>query len=229
MSQQSISSGSSGPIYIRWKLNDMLDELHRTSDPLEKLMVGQLIRLKKQQMQKLTEHTGRTGDTDSIDSLSADDVYDLDSDNSDSRNDKSKTSKSVKSTKSAKSDKSAKSTKSDKSNKSAKPVKSKQIAELDELERIKKDSLKQINKQNKKKIREDAYKEMIDEQNRDDDVDLSNQRTDRFWPNKDLADPNYARYIKEDRMNNQLMERLNSEIDFRMSGPSKRIIKAFEN
>ena len=43
-------------------------------------------------------------------------------------------------------------------------------------------------------------------------------------------DPIYAKYMKEDIMNNKMMERLNSEIDFRQTECDKTIIeKPFDN
>lgn len=47
---------------------------------------------------------------------------------------------------------------------------------------------------------------------------------------KSSYDPKYAKYMKEDIMNNRMMERLNSEIDFRQSNYDKSVIeKPFDN
>jgi hypothetical protein len=198
-------------ININWKLNDLINELDRTTNPIERLMISQFIRIKKRQNEL---NYKKTGETESLDSLSADDKYDLDSDSNDS-------------------DISTK-----KSKKVNKKSKSNAEKELERFEKIRKDSLKQLKKIEIDKARKEAYSEMLDDVNdvdnsSDDQIDaIYKQRGDneKHWDNKDMYNSDYARYAKEDKLNNRMMERLNSEIDFRLTGNAKdNIVKPFDD
>jgi hypothetical protein len=205
-------------ININWKLNDLINELDRTTDPIERLMISQFIRIKKRQNELNYKKTGKTGETESLDSLSAEDKYDLDSDSNDS-DVSNKKSKKI-------------------SSKSKSNNKSNAEKELERFEKIRKDSLKQLKKIEIDKARKEAYSEILDDVNdvddsSDDQIDaIYKQRGDneKHWDNKDMYNSDYARYAKEDKLNNRMMERLNSEIDFRLTGNAKdNIVKPFDD
>lgn len=116
------------------------------------------------------------------------------------------------------------------SNESIPTVKSKtKNTELDEIMKLQKDSLGELDKISKIK----AYVSMIDENKKDaDKQDIENVRGKReqLWQSKDIYDPRYVKYQKEDAMNNKMMERLNSEIDFRTDDTGKiKIEKPFDD
>ena len=69
-----------------------------------------------------------------------------------------------------------------------------------------------LNKQQKNDNRQDIYKKIIE--------DNKKEESNKSQWNK-IYDPKYIKYAKEDAMNNKLMERLNSEIDFRHDDISK--------
>ena len=91
-----------------------------------------------------------------------------------------------------------------------------QQASLNMLERINNIKSKDANIVNKKKIN---------------DVNVLNSSrgtNESKWNTQ--HDPKYAKYMKEDIMNNRVMERLNSEIDFIQEGCNKTVIeKPFDN
>jgi hypothetical protein len=47
--------------------------------------------------------------------------------------------------------------------------------------------------------------------------DMKNKNEKTVWGTAKISDPKYAEHVKHDTMNNKLMDRLNSEIDFRMN------------
>lgn len=85
------------------------------------------------------------------------------------------------------------------------------------------DELMDILKKQKEKISEiddvqkmKAYAEILEDNIKDKDnkeVELTRGKTESKWGS--TYDPKYIKYVKEDLLNNKLMERLNSEIDFR--------------
>ena len=101
--------------------------------------------------------------------------------------------------------------------------------ELESIMKNQKDSLIELDKQAKLK----AYVEMIDDNRKDKDQEAivkTRGKNELLWESKGIYDPRYADYQKQDTMNNNLMERLNSEIDFRMYDPKKmRIEKPFND
>lgn len=66
-----------------------------------------------------------------------------------------------------------------------------------------------------------AYNELIqdndndNDKNKDKDKAKDKNKDEKPWNNNMSSDPKYSKFMKEDSMNNKLMERLNSEIDFR--------------
>jgi hypothetical protein len=92
---------------------------------------------------------------------------------------------------------------------------------LDKLERL-------------KKIK--AYEQLLNDNLKEKDMNEIERRRgegERKWGTVGTMgklNPEYKKYMEEDGMNNKLMERLNSEIDFRLSGDNRTIIsKPFDN
>lgn len=191
---------------IKSTVDQLEYELSHTRDPMERLMIRNFIRIRVQQD---TLNTTHMKEIESIESLSEEDKYDLDSEDSHPR--KSKNNK-----------------KNDK--------KSKRFKELEELEKIKKSSMRELRKKTIHKAREETYKEMVDGDDTGEEYD-SNDLESQFnsewrpkWNSKDLNDPKYAKYVKEDRLNNKMMERLNSEIEFMIDERSPtNIVKPFDS
>ena len=77
-----------------------------------------------------------------------------------------------------------------------------------------------------------AYQELVNENNKQNDKNMIEKirgKGENKWNNDTLNDPQYTKYVKEDFMNNKLMERLNTEIDFRHSeGKKIQIQKPFD-
>lgn len=101
--------------------------------------------------------------------------------------------------------------------------------ELDNIFKQQEESLNELDKLAKIK----AYVSMIDENRKDIDQEeliKKRGRNEEIWQNKNLYDPKYIKYQKDDVMNNKLMERLNSEIDFRSDDTQKiSIEKPFDD
>ena len=57
----------------------------------------------------------------------------------------------------------------------------------------------------------------------------SRVKNEKLWKNENIHDPKYSKYVKEDMMNNRMMERLNSEIDFRLDDGKMKIEKPFDD
>jgi len=113
--------------------------------------------------------------------------------------------------------------------KSKQKVLTKAEKEYELIMKKQKDSLNELDKLAKIK----AYAEMIDDNRKDkDQKDIVKNRgkVETMWQSKDIYDPRYIGYQKDDTMNNNLMERLNSEIDFRTDRPQKtKIEKPFND
>lgn len=105
--------------------------------------------------------------------------------------------------------------------------KTKKNAELDVILKKQKESLSELDKLNKIK----AYADMIEDNKKDkdnQDIEQHRGKTERVWGS--TYDPRYIKYAKEDTMNNKVMERLNSEIDFRNEdGKRNQIEKPFDD
>jgi hypothetical protein len=187
---------------INRTVKELMHEYNHTRDPMERFMIKNFIRIRSQQ-DTMTQRM--KSETDSIESLSEEDKYDLDSEDSEEKPQKS-------------------------------GKRTKNIEELEELEKIKKNSMRELKKNKIDKIREDAYREMIDgDESDNEEYDNNDERDDRGqdhsrWRSEDLNDPKYAKYAKEDRLNNRMMERLNTEIDFRKEDNSRNnIVKPFDD
>lgn len=93
----------------------------------------------------------------------------------------------------------------------------KSLNELDNISRIK------------------AYTELLEENKRDGDkheLEKARGQREKLWEVHGTYDPKYINYQKDDVMNNKLMERLNTEIDFRSEtsfGGKAKIEKPFDN
>lgn len=199
-------------------LECLYQDYYRARDPLEKIIIQNMIRLKEQQ-------SLQDAMSESLQSLDSEDDYDpiLRKDHK---------QKHI-------------------ARKSAKPKDAddvENLEKLDKLDQVIDSSLKQICKKQEDDLRAQAYREIIEGsgKNREDgyeadDDDYNDRkshkesimrqrgRMERAFRNKDLDDPKYAQYIQGDKLNNKMMERLNSEIDFRMQGVDRRtVIKPFE-
>lgn len=212
-------------IHINRTVEELQLELNATRDSMKRMMIENFIRIKERQ----DALNNLRMETESLDSLSEEDKYDFDSDDSEEFVEPVDNSKSITVKKSNKN-----STKNSNRNSNKK---SESLEELEELEKIKKSSMRELKKKRIDKIREAAYREMIDGDNgeneesddMDDEENLENIDHNSRWRSKDLNDPKYARYVKEDRLNNKMMERLNSEIDFLAEGRSmSTIVKPFD-
>lgn len=99
--------------------------------------------------------------------------------------------------------------------------------ELDVILKNQKDSISELDKLHKIK----AYAEMIEDNKKEKDtesIETHRGKTERVWGT--TYDPRYTKYAKEDTMNNKVMERLNSEIDFRNDdGKRSHIEKPFDD
>lgn len=92
---------------------------------------------------------------------------------------------------------------------------------LNDILKEQEDSLYKLKKVNEMK----AYQELLEENERE-----STQKIKDSVSSK--VDPKYAKYVEQDHANNKLMERLNCEVDFRLSGYDNdrkvKIISPFE-
>lgn len=62
-----------------------------------------------------------------------------------------------------------------------------------------------------------AYKQLLDENQQEtnlEDIHNTRGKIEKKWESKNIYDPKYINLQKNDHLNNKLMERLNSEIDF---------------
>ena len=226
-------------IPIGRRLDELVNELQYVSDPVERIILTNLIRIKQKQNVIMEQRTGKTGDTESLDSLSGDEIYDVDSiDTSTDDVDKAghKAGHKVEH-------------KSKRANRRFKRS-GRSNAELEELELSEKtrmNSLKEIKKKELQKLREEAYQEMLESEMDTDDEggeggedghnneDIDGRRDEETDESDDMRwgatikDPRYDNYVREDKLNNKMMERLNTEIDFRTEARSSEIIKPFDD
>ena len=74
--------------------------------------------------------------------------------------------------------------------------------------------------------KEEAYQRILNDNIREKQKERHDHENNRKWNKR--ADPKYAREVEKDFANNKLMERMNSELDFRIHGPDKsHMSKAF--
>jgi len=90
---------------------------------------------------------------------------------------------------------------------------------LDNILRQREDSLKELDKLKESKT------EQKDEDEENDILVKNRGKNEKLFKNNNKIDSKYIKYIETDQMNNKLMERLNSEIDFRSEGINKSIIE----
>ena len=99
--------------------------------------------------------------------------------------------------------------------------------EITEIIKSQKKSLSELDKLTKIKV----YKKILEDNKKEKDINEIVQtrgKTESVWGT--TYDPKYAQFAKEDIMNNRLMERLNTEIDFRQDGDDKiKIEKPFDD
>lgn len=97
--------------------------------------------------------------------------------------------------------------------------------ELDNIIKKQRESLSELDKLNKIK----AYAELLEDNKKDkdnEDIEQTRGKTEKVWGS--IYDPKYIKYAKEDTLNNKVMERLNSEIDFRLEDNGRiQIVKPF--
>jgi hypothetical protein len=108
-----------------------------------------------------------------------------------------------------------------------KSKKSNKNTEISDIIKSQKKSLSELDKLTKIK----AYNKILEDNKKEKDIkDIVQTRgkTESVWGT--TYDPRYAKFAKEDNMNNRLMERLNTEIDFRQDGNDKiKIEKPFDD
>jgi len=74
---------------------------------------------------------------------------------------------------------------------------------------------------------DEAYQRILKDNKRDEQYEIKKNEHDKLWNKK--ADPKYERELEKDFANNKLMERMNSELDFRVHGVDKNSMsKAFK-
>jgi hypothetical protein len=99
---------------------------------------------------------------------------------------------------------------------------------LEAIHKKQESGLQELDKISKMK----AYAELIEDnkkESKNDEIKKKRGNREEKWKSHDIHDPKYEKYIKEDSMNNKLMERLNSEIDFRMDDVKVAIEKPFDD
>lgn len=205
---------------INSTIADIANDIRETRDPIKRTILERFLSIKMNQLRSEAEDP-------SLDDLSEN--YE-DSDSSSTHDQSQSTSQSTSQSKTqTKTNKSQ--SKSQTKTKTQSKTKTKSIAEI-EYESIIKDQKHSLDELDKiAKIK--AYSEIINDNRKDrDQKDLIKTRGDKekMWESKAIYDPRYIEYQKDDVMNNKLMERLNSEIDFRMDDPRRtKIEKPFND
>ena len=186
---------------IRCSIDELRYDIRQTDDPIKKTMLKKFLDIKMNQLRSIDDDPSL--DDLSENSISEETEKSEDSEDSDVANDESKIKK-------------------DKERLAAKK-------ELDNIMKKQEESFNELDKLAKIK----AYVSMINENRKDNDQQeliIKRGKTEGMWQNKDLYDPRYIKYQKEDVMNNKLMERLNSEIDFRIDDAGRmRVEKPFDD
>ena len=96
--------------------------------------------------------------------------------------------------------------------------------ELSKIIKQQNDGLNELDKLAKIK----GYVDMLGDNKREEDIkeiEKNRGKGERAWECKSIYDPRYVKYQKDDTMNNKMMERLNSEIDFRLDECGKMKIE----
>jgi hypothetical protein len=179
-------------IILNCTMNDLMQDIRATEDPIRKIILKKFLDLKSREMMAASEDPSLDGisDTEYVDDkLEKEIVQKIDA-----------------------------------------PKKVRQIkknVELDHILKKQKESLSELDNLNKKK----AYMELIEDNNKakdNQDIEQHRGKTERIWGS--TYDPRYIKYAKEDTMNNKVMERLNSEIEFRNDdGQRTHIEKPFDD
>jgi hypothetical protein len=188
---------------INCSVDDLRYDIRQTDDPIKKTLLKKFLDIKMNQLRS-------ANDDPSLDDLSENSLFEESNDETDNANNDANND----------------------TNNDANKQNKKMLAAKKELDNIMKQQMESLNELDKlAKIK--AYAAMIDENRKDkDQQELINKRgkAEGKWQNKDIYDPRYIKFQKEDVMNNKLMERLNSEIDFRSDDPRKtQIEKPFDD
>lgn len=206
------------------KINASAEELMRdikiTDDPIKKTLLKKFLDLKIAEMRMESEDPSLDGlsvdmDSDLSDNISVDKSINSEDMNENEDNIHSEQEQTSRVSGYKKSDiiNKKKTEKSHKSIKRFKDMMKKQESSLSELDNI---------------TRVKAYAALIEDNRIDTDkreLEKTRGKLEKVWEGHKTYDPRYIKYQKEDIMNNRLMERLNSEIDFRIDGDNKRIIE----
>lgn len=100
---------------------------------------------------------------------------------------------------------------------------------LKKMMKQQKNILSEFDRANKVK----AYVELIEDDKKEKDKKMIQEcrgKNEKYWETHGLYDEKYSKYAKDDTMNNKMMERLNSEIGFRLDDNNKmRIVKPFDD
>lgn len=173
-------------------VDDLMHDIRTTPDPIRQTILKHFLEIKIRNMRAEQEDP-------SLEDLSDDNCESETGDtNSDEKKDMSKTNLSVEELKKI---------------------------ELEKILKKQKDSLTQLDNLSKGKVTRDkikAYIDIIEDNKRESDereIHMTRGKTEHVWGS--TYDPRYAKYVKEDTMNNKMMERLNSEIEFRCDETGK--------
>jgi len=194
---------------INSTIADIANDIRETRDPIRRTILERFLTIKMNQLRSEAEDP-------SLDDLS-ENYEDSDSDSNANHNQSQSKSTSK--------------SQSQPQSQSRSKSKSKSTAEMEyeSIMKEQKNSLDELDKIAKMK----AYSEIINDNRKDKDQKaLIKTRGDKekMWESKGIYDPKYIEYQKDDEMNNKLMERLNSEIDFRMDDPRRtKIEKPFND
>ena len=85
------------------------------------------------------------------------------------------------------------------------------------------DRIIEFQKEEHEEIKNDAYNKLIE----NNELEFEKEKEDKYWNKK--IDPKYKKEVESDFSNNKLMDRLNSELDFRIEGNKKNVIKPYLN
>lgn len=201
-------------LIITGSVEDITNDIRSTKDPIRKTILKKMLEIKINQMRAQEEDPSLS---DMSSDISPDDNSDKQTDK-DNENDK--TDKADKADKDDKDDVIDEKTKEkiDSAKKELKHILSQQkkgLADLDKMEKIK------------------AYLQIIDTNQKEADKKIiiaGRGAREKQWEGGTIYDPKYAKYQKDDTMNNRMMERLNSEIDFRTDDDAKiKVIKPFDD
>ncbi len=208
-------------IKINCSINDLTKDIKRTCDPLKKAILQKFIDIKTNEMINIHEDTYIHELSESM----------KESDTENERHDPTN-NQSYKHNNGT-----INQTKNKTNNKTNNKINNKKniiYSENDDQNEIKsilkrqENGLIELDKANKKK----AYEDLLNENNKENDKNIIQKirgKGEERWNNDTLYDSQYTKYVKEDLMNNKLMERLNTEIDFRHNNGKKiQIQKPFD-